>query len=66
MRLCDVRLHFLGPGRPFASETYTIACLISFDRPVAAYDVAATDSGSAGGRASVAWLSASLTRRLPS
>jgi hypothetical protein len=36
VRLYDVRLHFLGLGRPFASETHTIACL-SFDRPVAAY-----------------------------
>jgi hypothetical protein len=34
--LWDVVLHYLGPGRPFAPETYTIACL-SFDWLVAAY-----------------------------
>ena len=34
--LWDVGLHYLGPGRPFAPETYTIACL-SFDLLVAAY-----------------------------
>jgi hypothetical protein len=34
--LWDVGLHFLGPGRSFAPETYTIACL-SFDLLVAAY-----------------------------
>ena len=34
--LWDVVLHYLGPGRPFAPETYTIACL-SFDLLVAAY-----------------------------
>src|SRR3712207_1542073 len=32
----DVGLHYLGPGRSFAPETYTIACL-SFDLLVAAY-----------------------------
>src|SRR5918998_4613223 len=34
--LWDVGLHFLGPGRSFAPETYTMACL-SFDVLVAAY-----------------------------
>ncbi len=34
--LWDVGLHFLGPGRSFAPETYTIACL-SFDVLIAAY-----------------------------
>jgi hypothetical protein len=34
--LCDVGLHYLGPGRSFAPETYTIACL-SFNALVAAY-----------------------------
>jgi hypothetical protein len=34
--LWDVVLHYLGPGRSFAPETYTIACL-SFDLLVAAY-----------------------------
>ena len=34
--LWDVGLHFLGPGRSFAPETYTIACL-GFDLLVAAY-----------------------------
>ena len=34
--LWDVGLHYLGPGRSFAPETYTIACL-SFDLLVAAY-----------------------------
>ena len=34
--LWDVGLHYLGPGRPFAPETYTVACL-SFDLLVAAY-----------------------------
>ena len=34
--LWDVVLHYLGPGRPFAPETYTVACL-SFDLLVAAY-----------------------------
>jgi hypothetical protein len=34
--LWDVGLHYLGPGRLFAPETYTIACL-SFDLLVAAY-----------------------------
>lgn len=34
--LWDVGLHYLGPGRAFAPETYTIACL-SFDLLVAAY-----------------------------
>jgi hypothetical protein len=34
--LWDAGLHYLGPGRPFAPETYTIAC-VSFDLLVAAY-----------------------------
>ena len=34
--LWDVGLHYLGPWRSFAPETYTIACL-SFDLLVAAY-----------------------------
>jgi hypothetical protein len=34
--LWDVGLHYLGPGRSFAPETYAIACL-SFDLLVAAY-----------------------------
>jgi hypothetical protein len=34
--LWDVGLHYLGAGRSFAPETYTIACL-SFDLLVAAY-----------------------------
>lgn len=34
--LWDVGLHYLGSGRSFAPETYTIACL-SFDLLVAAY-----------------------------
>jgi hypothetical protein len=34
--LWDVGLHYLVPGRPFAPESYTIACL-SFDVLVAAY-----------------------------
>ena len=38
--LWDVGLHYLGPGRLFAPETYTIACL-SFDLPVVAF-IAAT------------------------
>jgi uncharacterized protein DUF6010 len=36
--LWDVGLHYLGPGRSFAPESYTIACL-SFDVLVAAYIV---------------------------
>jgi hypothetical protein len=38
--LWDVVLHYLGPGRSFAPETYTIACL-SYDLLVAAYIVVA-------------------------
>jgi hypothetical protein len=38
--LWDVGLHYLGPGRLFAPETYTIACL-SFDLLVVAF-IAAT------------------------
>jgi len=38
--LWDVVLHWAGPGRAFAPETYTIACL-SYDLVVAAYIVAA-------------------------
>lgn len=34
--LWDAGLHYLGPGRPFAPESYTIAC-VSFDLLVAAY-----------------------------
>lgn len=34
--LWDIGLHYLVPGRSFAPETYTIACL-SFDLLVAAY-----------------------------
>jgi hypothetical protein len=49
VRLCDVGLRFLGPGRPFAPETYTIACF-SFDRPVAAYVAAAHGLGQRRGR----------------
>jgi hypothetical protein len=33
--LWDAGLHYLGPGRPFAPESYTIAC-VSFDLLVAA------------------------------
>ena len=45
--LWDVGLHYLGPGRSFAPETYTIACL-SFDLLVAAYITIAL--GLSGGR----------------
>jgi hypothetical protein len=34
--LWDVGPHYLGPGRPLAPETYTIACL-SFDLLVVTY-----------------------------
>lgn len=47
--LWDVGLHFLGPGRSFAPETYTIACL-SFDLLVAAYIAIAYGLGLTGGR----------------
>ena len=45
----DVGLHYLGPGRSFAPETYTIACL-SFDLLVAAYIAIAYGLGLTGGR----------------
>jgi hypothetical protein len=51
--LWDVGLHFLGPGRPFAPETYTIACL-SFDLLVAAYIAIAYGLGKLRGRRSAA------------
>jgi hypothetical protein len=47
--LWDVGLHYVGPGRPFAPETYTIACL-SFDLLVAAYIAAAHGFGLHRGR----------------
>jgi len=47
--LWDVMLHYLGPGRPFAPETYTIACL-SFDWLVAAYVAIAQLFGLVRGR----------------
>ena len=49
--LWDVGLHYLGPGRPFAPETYTIACL-SFDLLVAAYVAIAYGVGRLRGRRS--------------
>ena len=49
--LWDVGLHYLGPGRPFAPETYTIACL-SFDLLVAAYVAIAYGFGRLRGRRS--------------
>jgi hypothetical protein len=49
--LWDVGLHYLGPGRPFAPETYTIACL-SFDLLVAAYVAIAYGVGGLRGRGS--------------
>ena len=49
--LWDVGLHYLGPGRPFAPETYTIACL-SFDLLVAAYVAIAYGVGRLRGRGS--------------
>ncbi len=49
--LWDVGLHYLGPGRPFAPETYTIACL-SYDLLVAAYDAIAYRVGRLRGRRS--------------
>lgn len=49
--LWDVGLHFLGPGRSLASETYTIACL-SFDLLVAAYIALAYAVGQLRGRTS--------------
>jgi hypothetical protein len=51
--LWDVGLHYLGPGRTFAPETYTIACL-SFDLLVAAYIAIAHGLGLRGGRRSSA------------
>jgi hypothetical protein len=45
----DVGLHYLGPGRSFAPETYTIACL-SFDLLVAAYIAIAHGLGQRRGR----------------
>jgi hypothetical protein len=45
----DGVLHYLGPGRPFAPETYTIACL-SFDLLVAAYMAIAHVFGLVRGR----------------
>src|SRR5215210_4789139 len=47
--LWDVGLHHLGPGRSFAPETYTIACL-SFDLLVAAYITIVYGLGLTGGR----------------
>ena len=47
--LWDVVLHYLGPGRPFAPETYTIACL-SFDWLVAVYIAIAHGFGLVRGR----------------
>ena len=47
--LWDVGLHYLGPGRSFAPETYTIACL-SFDLLVAAYIAVAYGLKLTGGR----------------
>lgn len=49
--LWDVGLHYLGPGRPFAPETYTIACL-SFDLLVAAYIAISYGVGKLRGRTS--------------
>ena len=49
--LWDVGLHYLGPGRPFAPETYTMACL-SFDLLVAAYVAIAIGVGGLRGRRS--------------
>ena len=50
--LWDVGLHYLGPGRSFAPETYTIACL-SFDLLVAVYIAIAYGLGLRRGRRSV-------------
>jgi hypothetical protein len=47
--LWDVGLHYVGPGRSFAPETYTIAC-VSFDLLVAAYIAIAYGLGLTGGR----------------
>ena len=49
--LWDVGLHFVGPGRSFAPETYMIACL-SFDLLVAAYVAIAYAVGELRGRTS--------------
>lgn len=43
----DVALHYAGPGRAFAPDTYTITCL-SFDLLVAAYVVVAYRLGLVG------------------
>jgi hypothetical protein len=51
--LWDVGLHYFGPGRSFAPETYTIACL-SFDLLVAAYITIAYGLGQLRGRSSAA------------
>ena len=51
--LWDVGLHYLGPGRSFAPETYTIACL-SFDWLVAAYIAIAYGLGALRGRTGAA------------
>jgi hypothetical protein len=48
----DVALHYVGPGRTFAPETYTITCL-SFDLVVAAYVVVAYRAGLVGDRRAV-------------
>jgi hypothetical protein len=45
----DVALHWAGPGRTFAPETYTIAC-VSYDLLVAAYIVVAYRFGWVGDR----------------
>ena len=47
--LWDVALHWFGPGRTFAPESYTIACL-SYDLVVAAYIVVAYRFGWVGDR----------------
>jgi hypothetical protein len=40
----DIALHYVGPGRAFAPETYTITCL-SFDLVVAGYVAVAYSLG---------------------
>ena len=45
----DMLLHYVGPGRAFAPETYTVTCL-SYDLVVAAYIAAAYRFGWVGGR----------------
>ena len=42
-------LHYVGPGRAFAPETYTVTCL-SYDLVVAAYIAAAYRFGWVDGR----------------